>query len=101
MSADSGVINNAAVQAFSLTQENVMNLRIAAGAIVAVGALGLPAAAVASPLPDPPPRTSQSVDAVQPALDRLVQAYRLGPVQEKHSIHNEIVLLINVGRSDL
>ena len=78
-----------------------MNLRMATVAIASVGALGLSPAAVASPLPDPTTRTSQTVDAVQPAHNRLIQAYRLGTVQEKDSIHNEIVLLINVGRSDL
>jgi hypothetical protein len=78
-----------------------MYCRIALGAFVAVGALSFPAGALASPLPDQSTRTSSSDCAIQPALHQLQQAYRLGAIQEKHSIHNDMVLLIDVGRSAL
>jgi hypothetical protein len=77
-----------------------MNLRTAAVSVVAMCALGLPAAAVAaSPLQDPPPKTSPTPDADQEAVDPPMQAYRLAPVQQRRGIHNDIVLLINTGRS--
>lgn len=78
-----------------------MNLRTAAVAVVAVCASGLPATAMASPLPDPPPRTSPAVDPAQGAVRELMQAHRLASVQQKRGIHNEIVLLEHVGRAAL
>jgi len=78
-----------------------MNLRTAAAPVVAVCALGLPAGASASTMPDPPPRTAPTVDAVDLAMVGPVQAYRRAPLSERRSIHNEIALLINLGRSAL
>ena len=78
-----------------------MNIRTAAAAVVAVCALGLPTVASASPMPDPPPRTAPTVDAVDLAMAGHVQAYRRAPLAERRSIHNEIALLINLGRSAL
>ena len=78
-----------------------MNLRAAAAATVAVFALGLPAVASASPMPDPPPRTAPTADAVDLAIAGHVQAYRGSPLAERRNIHNEIALLINLGRSAL
>ena len=76
-----------------------MDLRNTAIAIVASGLLALPAAASASPVPDPP--SHQVTYSVQAAIDLLRQAYARAPLWEKRSIHNEIVLLINVGHAAL
>jgi hypothetical protein len=76
-----------------------MNLLKATLAVVASGLLALPGPATASPLPDPPPRTA--ADAVQVTIDQLTKAYALARLSDKRGIHNEIVLLINVGPAAL
>lgn len=76
-----------------------MNLRNAAIAVVTSGLLAVSAAATASPVPDPPSRTA--TDTVQVAIDELTKAYARARLSDKRSIHNEIVLLINVGRAAL
>ena len=79
-----------------------MYLRNTAIAVFASGLLALPAAASASPaspVPDPP--SHQVTYWVQAAIDLLWQAYARAPIWEKRSIHNEIVLLINVGHAAL
>jgi hypothetical protein len=81
-------------------QEHDMTFRTVAFAAAAIGTLGFPAAAVASPVPDPP-RTSQTADAVQATVDELASECRSAPVAKKRSIHDEIVLLINVGHAAL
>lgn len=76
-----------------------MNLRNVAIAAVASGLLAVPAAATASPVPDPPPHTA--IDTVQVAIDQLTEAYARAQLSDKRGIHNEIVLLINVGHAAL
>jgi len=76
-----------------------MNLRKAALAVVASSLLATPAAAAASPVPDPPSRAA--ADTVQVAVDQLTKAYARARLSDKRSIHNEILLLINVGRAAL
>ena len=86
-------------QANSYDQEIVVNLRTAVIAAVASGLLAIPTTATASPLPDPPSRSAS--DMVQLAIDQLIEAYADASVWDKRSIHNEIVLLINVGHAAL
>ena len=76
-----------------------MSLRNAAIAVLATGLLALPAAATASPPIDPP--TAQASDRVEEALDQLKEAYVSAPLAQKRAIHNEIVLLVHVGRAAL
>jgi hypothetical protein len=76
-----------------------MNLRNAAIAVVAAGLFAVPAAATASPVPDPPSR--RATDTVQVAVDQLTKAYAHARLSDKRNIHNEIVLLNNVGRAAL
>lgn len=77
-----------------------MNTRIVATALVALGALAVPAAAHAVPAPDPPRHVTE-VGAVGAALRSLQQEYRLDATAQKHVIHNEISLLVNVGSAAL
>ncbi|WP_157623467.1 hypothetical protein [Terrabacter sp. Root85] len=76
-----------------------MNARRAVFAVIASGLLALPAAAAASPVPDPPSRNAP--DMVQVAIDELTEAYAQAGTSDKPSIHNEIVLLTNVGHAAL
>lgn len=76
-----------------------MNLRTAAIAVVASGLFAVPAAATASPVPDPPSR--RATDTVQVAVGELTKAYAHAQLSDKRSIHNEIVLLVNIGRAAL
>ena len=76
-----------------------MNLRNITIAVVASGLLAVPAAATASPVPDPP--SHRAVDTVQVAIDQLTKAYARAQLSDKRGIHNEIVLLINVGHAAL
>ncbi|GAA2157004.1 hypothetical protein FHX52_4354 [Humibacillus xanthopallidus] len=76
-----------------------MYLRHTAAAIVASALLAVSSAAAASPLPDPPSHTA--TDTVQEAIDLLTEAYTHAPPAEKRSIHNDILLLINVGHGAL
>jgi hypothetical protein len=76
-----------------------MNLRNAAISVVVSGLLAIPAAATASPAPDPP--TRDATDTVQVAIDQLNEAYAQARLSDKRSIHNEIVLLVKVGRAAL
>ena len=79
-----------------------MTYRTCALAVAAAAALSLLAGtASAAPIPDPPPETSQTADTVQAVIDELAGAYRTSPVFQKRAIHEEIVLLINIGRSAL
>ena len=82
-----------------------MTFRTCALAVAAAAALGLPAGttgtAGAAPIPDPPPETSQTADMVRAVIDELTDDYRSSPVFQKRAIHEEIVLLINIGRSAL
>lgn len=75
-----------------------MNTRIVATTLVVLGALAVPAAAHAVPAPDPP-WTSTHVSTVGPVLRSLQQEYRATTTPQKHAIHNEISLLVNVGPS--
>ena len=76
-----------------------MKFRTAAIAVVASSLLAMPVAATALPAPDPPPRTV--TDTVQVAIDQLVDAYARARLSEKRRIHNDIVLLMNIGRAAL
>ena len=76
-----------------------MNLRNAAIAVVAAGLFAAPAAATASPVPDPPSR--RATDTVQVAVDQLTKEYAQARLSDKRNIHNEIVLLNNIGRAAL
>ena len=78
-----------------------MKLRTFALASAAIGTFVFPAAANAYPIPDPPPRTSQSVDALPAAIGLLADAYRSAPLWQKRGIHEEIVLLVNTGHAAL
>ncbi|MGO4599904.1 hypothetical protein [Terrabacter sp. 2RAF25] len=72
-----------------------MNTRIVATTLVALGALAVPAVARAVPAPDP--RPAAHVGTVSTPLRSLQQEYRLATTAQKHAIHNEISLLVNVG----
>lgn len=76
-----------------------MNVRTTTVAVIAMGMLALPVAATASPVPDPPSR--QTTDMVQMAIDELTEAYAQARPSDRRGIHNEIVLLINVGHAAL
>ncbi|KRB43034.1 hypothetical protein ASG96_01220 [Terrabacter sp. Soil810] len=77
----------------------IMNVRTATVSLVAFGLLALPVAATASPVPDPPSR--QTSDMVQVAIDELTEAYAQARPSDRRGIHNEIVLLTNVGHAAL
>lgn len=68
-------------------------------AFITSGVVALPAAAIASPVPDPPLR--QATDTVHATIDQLTGAYARPTLSQMRSIHNEIVLLINVGGAAL
>ena len=76
-----------------------MPLRTTIVGIMSAALLALPAAATASTVPDPPPQPG--TDTIQAAIDLLTEAYAQAPLSAKRGIHNEIVLLINVGHAAL
>jgi hypothetical protein len=77
----------------------IMNVRTATVVAVAFGTLALPVAATASPVPEPPSR--QTSNTVQVAIDELTEAYAQAAPSDKRGLHNEIVLLTNVGHAAL
>lgn len=97
--ADHSAITSLGSQANSYIQEIIMNLRNAAIAVIASSLLAVPAAATASPVPEPRPPTA--TDTVEVAIDQLTKDYASARLSDQRSIHNEIVLLINVGRPAL
>ncbi len=89
-----------------------MNLRTTATTVIALATLAGPTAlAVASPLPDPSPRPSPTTvrtdvrtdarSGLDKTLVELRGAYRMAPWPGKRTLHNEIILLLDLGNAAL
>lgn len=85
-----------------------MTLHTTSATLVALVALASPAGATPThPWPEPPPTVGTADAAVggtagqRPGteLGALQEAYRAAPWTTRRAIHNEIVLLVNVGKS--
>lgn len=77
-----------------------MYVRNTAIALVASGLLALSTTATASPVPPDPP-SRHTTDTVQMAIEQLKETYPHAQPAQKRALHNEVVLLMQVGRSAL